>query len=296
MLINCIICENEKEHSVIVQHTEFTIIQCSNCDLISQTPIPDEKTLDIVYNSIYEESPTYSFGMERNKRFQKVVSEIENHVTKPGNFLDIGCSYGDYVKYFKDKGWKSQGIDLSKNAIDFAKKNGLNCEYSNIDDYKPSNNFDAILMSHVLEHTINPKIVLEKLYSWLSPNGIVLIAVPNAQAKAVKMCFTGQLKPYEHLYYFSENNLKQLFEKSNFQILSLYSYGKGFLADIISYHLRKQIVMNQKWLNLNYKTDVNQKKGYQFLKHVYEKSINILNHIPFFFNDREIILVARKRI
>jgi 2-polyprenyl-3-methyl-5-hydroxy-6-metoxy-1,4-benzoquinol methylase len=42
--------------------------------------------------------------------------------------------------------------------------------------------FDAIILGHVLEHVDNPLNILNKIKSWLQPNGIVCCAVPNARS------------------------------------------------------------------------------------------------------------------
>jgi 2-polyprenyl-3-methyl-5-hydroxy-6-metoxy-1,4-benzoquinol methylase len=50
------------------------------------------------------------------------------------------------------------------------------------EEFAPTNKFDNIVLSHVLEHVEDPAALLVKVKNWLSPNGMVFAAVPNARS------------------------------------------------------------------------------------------------------------------
>jgi 2-polyprenyl-3-methyl-5-hydroxy-6-metoxy-1,4-benzoquinol methylase len=55
--------------------------------------------------------------------------------------------------------------------------------YQNLfEEVKITEKFDAIILGHVLEHVENPLNILNKIKSWLQPNGVVCCAVPNARS------------------------------------------------------------------------------------------------------------------
>lgn len=54
--------------------------------------------------------------------------------------------------------------------------------HSLFENYNPSVKFDNIILGHVLEHVENPADLLKRAKSWLTPNGRVLCAVPNARS------------------------------------------------------------------------------------------------------------------
>ena len=62
---------------------------------------------------------------------------------------------------------------------------------SMLEDFETEQKFDTIIMSHVLEHIEYPVNVLTKFKKWLTPGGILIVVVPNAQSihriVAVKM-------------------------------------------------------------------------------------------------------------
>jgi 2-polyprenyl-3-methyl-5-hydroxy-6-metoxy-1,4-benzoquinol methylase len=50
------------------------------------------------------------------------------------------------------------------------------------EDYRPGEQFDCIVLGHVLEHVLDPVGILRAARSWLKPEGRVLAAVPNARS------------------------------------------------------------------------------------------------------------------
>lgn len=59
------------------------------------------------------------------------------------------------------------------------------------EDYSPEQEYDTIVLGHVLEHVENPRAILSAARNWLAPSGVLLAAVPNARSlhrqAAVKM-------------------------------------------------------------------------------------------------------------
>lgn len=50
------------------------------------------------------------------------------------------------------------------------------------EEFEPDHQFDTIVLGHVLEHVENPRMILERVRSWLAPTGVVCAAVPNARS------------------------------------------------------------------------------------------------------------------
>jgi 2-polyprenyl-3-methyl-5-hydroxy-6-metoxy-1,4-benzoquinol methylase len=63
--------------------------------------------------------------------------------------------------------------------------------HSLFEEFSPQDQFDTIIMDHVLEHVEDPVRLLSLAGSWLVPNGIIIAGVPNANSlhrlAAVKM-------------------------------------------------------------------------------------------------------------
>jgi 2-polyprenyl-3-methyl-5-hydroxy-6-metoxy-1,4-benzoquinol methylase len=50
------------------------------------------------------------------------------------------------------------------------------------EQFRPDRQFDTIVMGHVLEHVDAPVEVLSRAREWLSPDGVICAAVPNARS------------------------------------------------------------------------------------------------------------------
>jgi hypothetical protein len=87
--------------------------------------------------------------------------------------------------------------------------------------------YDAILMSQVLEHAINPRLWLSSAYKMLSEGGILVIAVP--QYKGIYR-FLGSSDPFiippEHLSFFTRQSLGSLAIQNGFEILNVTGYSR----------------------------------------------------------------------
>ncbi len=99
--------------------------------------------------------------------------------------LDVGCGAGDTGKLILSiyPDIEVVGITCSQVEYDQASQNLSSCIYMNVEQEtlpdKYQNLFDVLVLSHVLEHLINPTEVICKLLPYLKPNGKIIIALPN---------------------------------------------------------------------------------------------------------------------
>jgi 2-polyprenyl-3-methyl-5-hydroxy-6-metoxy-1,4-benzoquinol methylase len=67
-----------------------------------------------------------------------------------------------------------------------------------IEKVKIEKKYDIIFLIHTLEHVTNPSAVLNVLKSLLSPNGKILVAVPNANALSRQLAVNMGIIDYNH--------------------------------------------------------------------------------------------------
>ena len=293
---NCILCDNNTNKEIYIQHQNFKIILCNNCGLLYQyTPEPIE-SLSNIYDNIYEENPReIQKKYYWKKRMKAFFDDIDKYIKKPGHLLDFGCSYGLLMEYFIAKGWEATGIDISENAISHARSKGLKC-YLKLENITSKDKFDVIVMSNVLEHLKEPIDTLRRVKDLLSKEGIIYIRVPNAESIIFpnrRQSFIGDLKPHEHLFYFNKDTLALLFKK-----VGLKSYiktdGTIDLGNVINNYLRRMFVLKNSWQNLNYKKEVEKKSKYLSAKYFYGEVLSVLGYIPLGKNNREIVAFASR--
>ncbi len=118
------------------------------------------------------------------KRAEFIFQEIEK--SKPKKILDAGCGRGFYLhaislyKFPQEiHGVDTNSIYLAK-ARELCKDKRVRLKKNSIYDIKyPSNFFDFIICSEVLEHLDDDRKALAELKRILKPNGSLIITVPN---------------------------------------------------------------------------------------------------------------------
>jgi 2-polyprenyl-3-methyl-5-hydroxy-6-metoxy-1,4-benzoquinol methylase len=101
-------------------------------------------------------------------------------ISKNSKILEVGCGTGLNLELFNTT--EKYGIDISKNAIEQAKKKGLKAKVQDITKAKlPENSYDLILALDLIEHLKQDKATLEKLSKALKPKGKIIITVPAFQ-------------------------------------------------------------------------------------------------------------------
>jgi|LakMenE01Jun11ns_1017448.scaffolds.fasta_scaffold9930921_5 SAM-dependent methyltransferase len=99
--------------------------------------------------------------------------------------LDLGCGSGGTGQMIKRiyNGTYVTGITCSKKEVISAKKVLDECLFGNLEaDSFPelmNRKYDLIILSHVLEHLVDPVAVIKRFLKYLRPHGKLIIALPN---------------------------------------------------------------------------------------------------------------------
>ena len=151
--------------------------------------------------------------------------------------LDIGCGRGSYLIQMKDLGWNVLGIEPDPVSAQLAKKDGINIFNGTLEEAGlDEESVDQITMQHVIEHLIDPLAYVKECYRILKKGGRLVIYTPNIDSLGHRKFHKSwlALDPPRHLYVFSSQSLKSLFDKSPVRKYQISS----------SPHLAKQIYDN----------------------------------------------------
>jgi 2-polyprenyl-3-methyl-5-hydroxy-6-metoxy-1,4-benzoquinol methylase len=227
------LCPNchSKEHSGRLKEGEHIIVRCDNCSLLFLLNIPDEKEIYEDYYKIeftkedYNAESKYPYLADifeiNRQRIQK-LNQLQKALKSTGKkILDIGCGSGLFLKTAKDEGYETYGIDISANALKFAKEEfGLNAEAKSTEDIiNEEKKFDIITLWHVLEHFLNPVKELISIKDLLSPGGYIFIEVPNFNSAEFRLSgykWKGGNHPKYHRTFFSNKTLEETLMRSGF--------------------------------------------------------------------------------
>ena len=201
------------------------IVKCRDCGLIYCNPRPDSDELQKFYNGNYFIEGNYEEDIQRQKMYEIEIKEIMDNISQGGEFLDVGCAMGKFLATLPDT-FEKWGVEFSEAASKMGKDRfGLKIITGQIRNTDlPEKYFDIVQMRGVLEHSQDPYEDLLSIKKVLDDDGILRISqLPNINSICGKLFRTrfNQVKPGEHLYYFSPRTIEALLDKTGFKITSL---------------------------------------------------------------------------
>ena len=215
-------------------NNDVRINRCLSCGLMYQEPMPKEEDLRLLYNDEFFSTYEKYFLDFRQKQFQRDLRTIDLLKSPPGNMLDIGCAFGIFLDEARKKGWNVSGVDVSENAVEYArKKYSLNVFMGTLADAgMNSGYFDVVTAWDVIEHLADPAKFLDEIVRVIKKGGILALRTPNADTlflklnKSVNAVFGDRYakvgpKFEHHKYLFSADSLKELLRNKGFEVIDI---------------------------------------------------------------------------
>jgi SAM-dependent methyltransferase len=160
------------------------------------------------------------FARQRLSKFSATVELLRRFAPVPGRLLDIGAATGDFLSIARAVGYDVAGIELSSFAAEEARRRfGIDLFVGPLDRFTAVQPFNAIHLSHVLEHLPDPHRAVRQLRDLLAPGGIVYVEVPFQWNWAERLHYlVGRRQPFSvfsvhHRLFFRPATLRTLFER-----------------------------------------------------------------------------------
>lgn len=218
---------NITDHSI--SHQNFHLEYDPQLQLYRTTPVP--ANLSAYYESDNYISHTDSHKTLTDKLYQWVkqynlkhkIKLIKKYKNQSINLLDIGAGTGDFVLTCQNYAhWQATGVEPSSKARTKAAQKQL-ILHPNTDNLPP-HSYNVITMWHVLEHVPDVQAQIHTISQLLTPDGVVIIAVPNYRswdAQHYKEYWAAYDVP-RHLWHFSKHSITQLFAREGFKLTAIY--------------------------------------------------------------------------
>lgn len=141
------------------------------------------------------------------------------HIKDGMRVLEIGCGRGYFLRQIENKTKDSLGLELNKEAIR-NKTTQITIIDSPIDTINSSSHgfFDVICCFQVLEHLIDPEVIIEKSISLLKDDGCIIISTPNSKYMPfIEENDAFDLPPH-HMGHFSDETYEKIAGKYNLKV------------------------------------------------------------------------------
>jgi 2-polyprenyl-3-methyl-5-hydroxy-6-metoxy-1,4-benzoquinol methylase len=235
----------------------WTMYQCEACDCAYLDPRPTPKSMSKAYESYFtyeredQEAPVSRLKQIKhvfkngylNRKWATSLSpasqalgllllpsmralldgQLMRHLPRPAEkrtLLDVGCGGGLFLSLAQSAGWQVTGFDIDPKSVETARSRGLNVNLGSFETLSQAPDcFDAITVSHVIEHAYNPRELLADCYRLLKPGGYFWIETPNMNSYG-HMQFKESwfdLDPPRHLVMQNWQLLQQMLAESGFR-------------------------------------------------------------------------------
>lgn len=192
-----------------VTFPDYHMRECQDCGLVYADPMAPG---DGAYYGWITAQPKYHAG----KRWEWGVIR-NDFVAASGHLhvLEVGCGDGKLMDYVSDvNGLHMVGVDVSAPSIEKAKSKGHDARLSAFEDLNSvlseAEMFDAVILSHVLEHVGDPLGVMQTVASRLKVGGAIYAALPYSPMSRELAGWDIQNLPPHHLTRWHQRSLQKL--------------------------------------------------------------------------------------
>lgn len=197
----------------------------------------------------YADTHNDSAAFRADPRIRQVLSLLAPF--RGGRLLDVGCMDGFLSSIFRDEGMRTVGVDASPTAIERAKRNGHEAYVADLDKPPlplPDASVDLVFAGEVVEHVFRTEEFLEELARVTKAGGHLVLTTPNLACwlnrvvllvgwqpfftevgtrpgKSGNPLRTVDLAPAGHIRLFTASSLRDLLERSGWQVLEFRGAG-----------------------------------------------------------------------
>jgi SAM-dependent methyltransferase len=147
-----------------------------------------------------------------------------------GRLLDVGCGDGHSLAELRALGWEAEGVDFDPLAAKAAEARGIRVRVGSLEAQRyPDATFDAVTMSHLIEHVPDPVALLAECRRVLKPEGRLVAVTPNVDSLGHARFgrdWRG-LEPPRHLQIFSATALERAARRAGLAVRTLRTLAGG---------------------------------------------------------------------
>lgn len=210
----------------------FTLSRCEGCSLVYLSSRPPRAEIGFYYKDLYrgdglhfEEKLQHSAVARflNARRFAALASRRAPKADE--SHLDVGCGVGAFLVFLKRRtGARAVGVDVDPNAVESAKRHGVEAHAGTLADQSGLGTFATCSMIHFLEHSYDPVDELRRAHALLVPGGAIVVEVPSDDSLARRLFgryWFPHLAP-QHLTLLSRRTLTRALDAAGFRDIRIH--------------------------------------------------------------------------
>ena len=136
-------------------------------------------------NREFSDTENRQYAYDFDYRMHEFMLRVFQPYLRSGRALELGCYQGEFTRRLSAIYNDLYVVEGASELIEIARARvGGTVEFvhSRFEQFEPLKKFDSAFLIHTLEHLDEPVSVLRRIGSWLSSDGRLFVAVPNAHA------------------------------------------------------------------------------------------------------------------
>lgn len=189
------------------------LLRCRSCGLVLSPTIwlaqANEHLEEEWFGENYQSKTSLWVRLFEEWNNRKTLARLAQAGVRGGRLLDIGVGSGALLAMARHRGFEVVGCDLSPPICEAVRrKHGIAMHCGPLSEIIGAEQFEVVVMNHVLEHVQQPVEFMQEVERLLAPSGIVHIAVPNVSCWEASISGWTSYEPY-HLTYFDVQTIKR---------------------------------------------------------------------------------------
>lgn len=211
----------------------YPLASCANCGHVAAFPHPSDVHIKEFYGSQafwkghgvddsfaeMDWRQTLTANSSLWERYNRAANQLDyilahNDLSKDARIIDLGSGYSPFLYHCKQRGFQNlYALEPSDEICGFLGEKGITAYPMLLEDFiedASTPEFDLMVISHTVEHLIEPDKVLKGLWGKLSTNGALYVDVP----------YMDHLRPFHqglHLHFFNEKSMAEMLSRCGFR-------------------------------------------------------------------------------
>jgi 2-polyprenyl-3-methyl-5-hydroxy-6-metoxy-1,4-benzoquinol methylase len=242
---NCLLGCGPARHYCHKESADYLV--CTNCGLIFQKVLPSMRMMSEYAETQYDSGSYREYvgaAALKYETFRQRMALIKKRI-QSGRLLDAGCSSGFFMEVALQNGFDAYGIEMSSNAISFAKdvvrgritQGDVNMLGEGGDN---SHSYDVVVAFDIIEHTHDPLIFLQNAKRLIRPGGCLVLSTPNTghYLRFIMGSRWPMLQPMQHTYLFSKKAIGRALEITGYRDIQTVNAHKALSIEYLINQIR----------------------------------------------------------